>query len=280
MSAYVLPNIILFVAIVGLLGMIARHMPEAQRRLASGAGNAAGPSRQRLWLLFLGRLRGAWRFILEAKGLHDPAGARLRMKQLLVQNQRKVRAKQQAVKITAQGQARAALPRHTTPKLAKAENEALASRENVGSDAASDSERPIAPEEKAVPIPPQPQPLIVSQESQAESSMALAKQYLDNRQFFEARKLLQSMDQTMHQSPVYWARLGYAQYHLGGYGEAVRCYERSLQLDDQQPNRHYNLALAYQAAGNKSRALTSLDKALKLDPDNAKYIETKQGLSA
>jgi tetratricopeptide (TPR) repeat protein len=201
------------------------------------------------------------------------------MKQLLVQNQRKVKARQQAVKITAASQVRAVAAAATrVARLPKTEKEP--ERELKASAVEQEATQPQSEVVVPAQVSEQMQPQLQDLQNQADASMVLAKQYLDNRQFFEARKLLQSMDQSMHQSPVYWARLGYAQYHLGGYGEAVRCYERSLALDDQQPNRYYNLALAYQAAGNKPRAMSSLDKALRLDPGNAKYQETKQGLAA
>lgn len=277
MSAYVLPNIILFVAIVGLLALVARHMPEAERQL-SAPGGANSNSRARLWFLLQGKLRGLWRFILEAKGLRDPVANKFRMRQLLDQNQRKVRTKQIAARITAEAQVKSAPTR--TKTLAPAVSATESSQVTITPGARSHTE-PVAPveapavAEQQVATPAAPNP-----KEQAEASMALAKQYLDNKQYFEARKLLESMGSYMHTSPVFWARLGYAQYHLGSYLEAVRCYEKSLLLDQGQPNRYYNLALAYGAAGNKTKSVASLDKALQLDPGNAKYLETKQAFMA
>jgi tetratricopeptide (TPR) repeat protein len=251
MSAYVLPNIILFAAVLGLVAIVARRLPEARRRvsvekLQSGSGQA------RFWFVAKGWLRRGWRFILEAKGLHSPAGNASRMRQLLVQNQRKTKAKQTAGKTPA------------VPKLA-------------------------VPEQASFPVVTSP-PVAVSVEAisdavsgaltQLHESMDLAKQYLDKKQYFEARKLLESLGQAAHTNPVFWARLGYAQYHLAAYGEAVRCYEKSLGLDSNQPNRYYNLALAHEAAGNRVKALANLEKAIRQSPGNAKYLQTLEALSS
>jgi tetratricopeptide (TPR) repeat protein len=248
---------------MGLIAVVARHLPEAHKQVVSGQGKKSGNGKERFWLILQGRLRGAWRFILEAKGLRDPAGSRFRMKQLLEQNKRSIRPKSSAAKIQA----------------ARVEAEAVASVENSPmAEAVQEVTQQPAPVRPVVAEGPR---VTVREPSlQLEDAMTVAKKYLDNKQYFEARKLLESLGSEPHASPVYWARLGYAQYHLGAYGEAIRCYEKSLSLDSNQPNRYYNLALAYEAAGNRVKSLSHLDKALRLDPANQKYNQTKQALVA
>lgn len=286
MSAYVLPNIILFVAIVGLLAVIARHIPEAQRRAANATDEEDGSAvRGRYWLTLQGKLRSLWRFVLEAKGLRDPVGSKFRMRQLLAANQRKTRVKQAAVKISAAYKAPESLSELPQQKPAQHPQSPVR---------ASRSETPVAaPQVAPAPAPRPHAPTVHSQvngaaERQAaatkqalgvEQAMVVAKQYLDNKQYFEARKLLDSLGQDAQVSPVYWARLGFSQYHLGAFGEAIRCYEKSLGLDANQPNRYYNLALAYEAAGNRVKALSTLQKAIQIDPNNPKYTQTRQALT-
>ncbi len=289
MSAYVLPNIILFIAIVGLLAVLGRHIPEAQRRALharDGKEDTSG-SADRYWLLLQGKLRGFWRFVLEAKGLRDPIGSKFRMRQLLAANQRKTRAKQPAAKISAAYKVEAAevesvphvvqrtesahVKRVEAPVRSAAAIPAMPSQHvphapKIHSEVANPAEqRQAAAEQQAVGV---------------EQAMTVAKQYLDNKQYFEARKLLDSLGQDAHASPVFWARLGFSQYHLGAYGEAIRCYEKSLGLDANQPNRYYNLALAYEAAGNRVKALSTLQKAIQMDPNNPKYTQTRQALTS
>lgn len=290
MSAYVLPNIILFIAIVGLLAVLGRHIPEAQRRAAharDGKEDDSG-SIDRYWLLLQGKLRGLWRFVLEAKGLRDPVGSKFRMRQLLAANQRKTRAKQPAAKISAAYRVDDASP-------AEAVTQPVQHAQAVHAKRVDAPVKTVAPAMPRMPVAHQSPPKIHSEvadhaeqrqaaaEHQAlgvEQAMAVAKQYLDNKQYFEARKLLDSLGQDAHGSPVFWARLGFSQYHLGAYGEAIRCYEKSLGLDANQPNRYYNLALAYEAAGNRVRALSTLQKAIQIDPNNPKYTQTRQALTS
>lgn len=292
MSAYVLPNIILFIAIVGLLAVLGRHIPEAQRRALhakDGKEDTSG-SADRYWLLFQGKLRSLWRFVLEAKGLRDPVGSKFRMRQLLEVNQRKTRVKQTAAKISAAYKAKST---ETEPKPAPVHR-----TESTHEKKTTTSVRPVtttsAPSLPVVPhVPPAPkihsEVANPAEQRQAaaeqkalgvEQAMAVAKQYLDNKQYFEARKLLDSLGQDAQASPVFWARLGFSQYHLGAYGEAIRCYEKSLGLDANQPNRYYNLALAYEAAGNRVKALSTLQKAIQIEPNNPKYTQTRQALTS
>jgi hypothetical protein len=105
-----------------------------------------------------------------------------------------------------------------------------------------------------------------------------AKKHLEHKQFGPARALLLDLIRMDAENPLFWARLGYCQFHLGSYGEAARCYEKSLALDGNQPNRYYNLALAYDAAARRKEALAALGKAIELDAGNEKYLQTKEAL--
>lgn len=269
MSAYVLPNIILFVAIIAFVAVVARHLPEGKRQVSTERkGQPKGGSGRWLFLLH-GYARTVWRFVLEAKGLYDPAGSRFRMKQLLLANQRKTRARASAQPRQASGGG----------------HRAAGSAVDVGESPAPPPPVPVVAQgsvrrTRTEPPAPVVQTVPAVAPGALDSSMMLAKQYLDNKQYFEARKLLESLGTQAQTSSAFWARLGYAQYHLASFSEAVRCYEKSLAIDDNQPNRYYNLALAYEAAGNRLSALRNLEKAISRDPENPKYRQTKLALSA
>ena len=279
MSAYVLPNIILFAAILGLLFVVARKLPQAQKHLADAANlPKAGSDPARLLLVLRGKLRSMWRFILEAKGLRDPLASRFRMQQLLQANKKQARSR--AVKISASHQARSAISKSpVSVAMPVAKRKAVQQPDAAPQPVPAKAPLAVAPKPVAAHAP-----VIASQvvsaplEDQLQESMRQAKAYLDNRQFFEARKLLESLVGDAQNNAVYWARLGYAQYHLRVYSEAIRCYERSLQLDPSQSNRYYNLALAYEASGNRNKAVSSLEKATRMSPDNPKFAQTLQAL--
>lgn len=271
MSAYILPNVILFVAVTCLLVLLGRHIPEARNELAKGETSGVA-TRLGFWFLLKGYARSAWRFVLEAKGIHSPMGSKLRMKQLLTENRRVLRKTVTSAKsvVTKSVGKITSKPRPVAAKISSAQM-VVSPRQadpfvSVNAEISVPSSKPdsaYVPETKVITDG---------------DTMVLVKQLLDNRKFFEARKMLENMGSSMEHSSLFWARLGYAQYHLAGYAEAVKSYEKSIALDSTQPNRYYNLSLAYEGLGNTVKALSNLDMALKLDPGNAKYLETKKGL--
>ncbi len=270
MSAYILPNVILFVAVTGLLVLLGRRIPEAREELAKGdvAGKGA---RLGVWFILKGYARSIWRFVLEAKGIHSPLGSKLRMKQLLTENSRVLKKTVNSAKtVVSKGVSK--IQTKTKPNFEKTINH----KKEVSimtTDSVSNAPVQIA---NKLTTTSAIGPKVVTEGD----TMVVVKKLLDNRKYFEARKLLENMGTGMDQSPMYWARLGYAQYHLAGYAEAVKSYEKSIALDSTQPNRYYNLSLAYESLGNPEKALINLDIALQLDPGNAKYLETRKGLVA
>lgn len=73
----------------------------------------------------------------------------------------------------------------------------------------------------------------------------------------------------------YWARLGFISYRLKNFNQAIEFYRKSVALDSSQPNRYYNLAQCYKAASDAERAREALNQALKMDPQNFKFLELK-----
>jgi tetratricopeptide (TPR) repeat protein len=61
--------------------------------------------------------------------------------------------------------------------------------------------------------------------------------------------------------------LGLSYYHLGQTGNATRAFERCLQIEDAYPAAHFQLCYGHQ--GLESLAMSSLSRALELDPSDA-----------
>jgi predicted TPR repeat methyltransferase len=63
--------------------------------------------------------------------------------------------------------------------------------------------------------------------------------------------------------------LGAALQALGRQGEAIRCFQRAIDLHPQDAHTHFSLANALLAAGKRDEALASYEQALALDPQYA-----------
>jgi tetratricopeptide (TPR) repeat protein len=63
-------------------------------------------------------------------------------------------------------------------------------------------------------------------------------------------------------------------FGLGKKTAAVNLIERSLALVDNLPNAHYVLGLIYADLGQKAKALSALQRAAQLDPNNQEYRKT------
>lgn len=63
----------------------------------------------------------------------------------------------------------------------------------------------------------------------------------------------------------------YQAYETGNYSEAIESYSRYIDAVSGDPSAHYNRALAYYNSNRYEEALTDLDRAIELDPNNADY---------
>lgn len=293
MSAYILPNSILLLAIVSVILLIARHFPEATRQLEESGPTSKESMRDvvKRWLpKARGGMRSFWRFVLEGKGLRDPKGSKFRMRQLLEQNRESktktsVRAKIPSPRSVQPGVASvvsAPVESVDVPSVAEVAMETKEVVTEVSQDLLKSSKNAIATGDVVVVRKP---PRFTPRRKAAaaipvnpDEAMRQAKTFIDAKEFLRARHDLEQLTDSFQDNPVFWARLGYVQYHLGAYSEAVRCYQKSLGLDSNQANRYYNLALAHEAAQEHAESLAALDQALALDPGNVKYKQTRDAL--
>lgn len=101
---------------------------------------------------------------------------------------------------------------------------------------------------------------------------ALGKFYLDGGNFADAKDIYRYLANHQPSNGDFAARLAYSYYRLGQYDQAAAFYQRSLALDSAQPNRYYNLGLSWDALGQDKQAEQALLKAISLEPKNSKYF--------
>jgi tetratricopeptide (TPR) repeat protein len=102
---------------------------------------------------------------------------------------------------------------------------------------------------------------------------ALGKFYTEQENFPDARDIYLYLVNHESYNPEYHSRLAHCYYKTKAFDKAAAEYQKSLSLDSTQPNRYYNLGLSLQAAGDSKEAAKAISKALELEPTNPKYIE-------
>lgn len=237
MSFQILPNLIFLFAILGIIVLILRRVPEAtgasplpglhksnepeeakpEDGLREKGVPAAALSNARKVATITGKK--VWRFILEAKGLTQSPAVNYRIKKFLGRGPREMKK--------------------TNPMM---------------------DETYFIDQIKRFP-------------KDWQKYNDLGQFYMDKKDYGEA---LGVYDYLTKQDPVsvdFWARHGYAKMCLQDFDGAAESYEKSVELDQSFPNRYYNLALAYIETGKPDKAAAALKKAIELEPENNKYTE-------
>lgn len=241
LSYQILPNIIFIFAVLGIILIILRHLPEAadlsqveeqqlsaDQKLASKGLPAVAISKTTVLLKFW--VRKTWHFVLEAKDLRPTALTGYKIKKIFGQR----------------GQAQAqAQSSHifTSPPAEKPEvkNEAYFLE------------------------------AIKRQPKNLDGYDALGKFYLDTGNFTDAKDIYAYLTSHKPSDSDYQAKLAHSLYKLGEYGFSAEHYQKSLALDSTQPNRYYNLGLALEAAGRFPEAVQAFRQAISLEPGNGKF---------
>jgi cytochrome c-type biogenesis protein CcmH/NrfG len=235
LSYQILPNIILILAILGIVLIILRRLPEAadleskdqatqsaHEKLITKGLPAMAISKIRMFLKFWGKK--IWNFALEAKDLKPTAVAGYRIKKIFGDRFGK-----------------------NEPKMsAPASTQEVKNEQYLLSIIKHDPKNPA-------------------------NYDALGKYYLDKGGVEDALDIYRYLAQYEAQSADYHARLAYCQYRLKNFSAAAESYRNSLALDSAQPNRYYNLGLALEAQGKNQEAADAINQALGLEPNNLKY---------
>jgi tetratricopeptide (TPR) repeat protein len=109
---------------------------------------------------------------------------------------------------------------------------------------------------------------------------SLGHYYLNVNSFAEAYSVFEYLTQHEPTNSDYYAKLAFIELSLQDFSGAVRSYSLSLELDSGHPNRYYNLGLALRAVGKFDESADAFKKAYELEPENKKYKETFEQLES
>lgn len=258
MPYHTLSNIILLCAIVGIILLLLRRLPEAvasrqeemdSRRPVdealtfSGRLSAKFYVQSRAFVLYWSKR--VWNFALEAKGLRHPSLANYRIKKIFRHHRGAIQ--DQAAMATAAAPAQAAA--HARPTMADVSKIQVQAVQN---------EQYFLDQ-----IKEQPHDL--------NHYNALGHFYITAGNFSDAQNVYEYLVNRDAASGEYYAKLAYCKLSLKMYDDAATLYEKSLALDSSHPNRYYNLALTYKILARPEDAVGAIGKALVMEPHNPKY---------
>lgn len=237
MSYQILPNIIFILAVLGILLLVLRRLPEASvldqqpereldpgKRLLAKGLPAQAFSKISTFLKFW--VKKIWNFILEAKDLKPHAAAGYRIKKMFNQG------------LLSGFRTTAAAP--ITTHEVKSERYYL--------------------------------DMIKLQPKNLSNYDLLGKFYLEQENFSDGQDIYQYLVNHQPGNPEFQARLGYCFYLNKQFLKAAGAYQKSLALDSTQPNRYYNLGLSWEGAGDLDKAVKSFEAAIALEPSAKYYI--------
>ena len=117
------------------------------------------------------------------------------------------------------------------------------------------------------------------QEESIESKPDVPSYYDEGEKLFhegkykEAEKLfIKAASLRPNDSKIY-ARLGLLYLQQKNYTDAIESIKLAVKYDKNNPSRHFNLALAYQGAKDRQRAISAAREAVSIDPVTPKYRE-------
>lgn len=100
----------------------------------------------------------------------------------------------------------------------------------------------------------------------------LVKIYIQQKQYDNLSETLEYLVKHVPENDAYWAQYGNVLMSTRHYAEAAEAYRHSVELNQLIPARFANLALSLQAVGDKEGARQNFQKASDLDPANAQYL--------
>jgi Flp pilus assembly protein TadD len=247
MSYQIIPNILFIFAILGILLIILRHLPEAtveelkaaelppeQRLTEKGLPVIAISKIRTLFRLWF---RKIWNFVLEAKDLKPTSLAGYKIKKIF--KSRPPQLNRPA--------ASAALPQSINPVAPVVVEPQPVKDENFYLEAIKDDPKNLA------------------------NYDSLGKFYLEAENFIDAKDIYEYLAKHEPGDSDFLGRLAYCFYQTKNYEKAAEHYKQSLALDSTQPNRYYNLGLSLQALSKNTDAIKVFLQAIALEPSNPKY---------
>jgi len=90
--------------------------------------------------------------------------------------------------------------------------------------------------------------------------------FLDHADLPGALQYLVSRDVETHGRPFIHYHIGFVHRLMNNFAEAVRSYEKAIELDPDVPSFHLGLGIAFQQQGDFESAVVALNRAIELDP--------------
>ncbi len=106
----------------------------------------------------------------------------------------------------------------------------------------------------------------------------LGQIYFEKKEFEEAKQTFEHILKLKQDEDIY-GQLAQIAKEKGDLSQARDEYLKSINLDKQNAQTHFNLSEVYRAMGKSKEALASLKKALKLEPSNPRYLDTMLEIS-
>jgi tetratricopeptide (TPR) repeat protein len=259
MAYEIVPNIILFVAIIAVLAIFFRHVPEAvaegetSRNEKDGvSGGSLGASSDmnsgigarlhalglKTWLLlkkasvFVGGK--VWQFMLEAKDLKQ--GQILASKFARLVKPTSMRYTENAVHS----------PMHEAEELFAVGKYDEAEKKYFS--------------------------IITKFPHEYTAYEGLVKIYIQQKQYDNLEETLEYLVRHIPENDSYWAQYGNALMSTRQYTAAIDAYNKSVAINALIPARFANLGLTYKAIGDNAAAKTNFQKASELEPSNLQYL--------
>jgi len=106
--------------------------------------------------------------------------------------------------------------------------------------------------------------------SPSQEQLSKVREYYQNGQLDDAKKLALSITQKFPQHPFGWKVLGAVLNATGKKSEAVDAFQKAVGLSPQDAETHYNLGITLQELGRLDEAMASYHQAIASKPDYAK----------
>jgi len=105
--------------------------------------------------------------------------------------------------------------------------------------------------------------------SPSQEQLSKVREYYQNGQLDDAKKLALSITQKFPQHPFGWKVLGAVLNATGKKSEAVDAFQKAVGLSPQDAETHYNLGITLQELGRLDEAMASYHQAIASKPDYA-----------
>ncbi len=76
----------------------------------------------------------------------------------------------------------------------------------------------------------------------------------------------------LKENPIYFSNLALTLYQQNKLEEAVKLYERAIEMDDKKAGRFVSVAHVYHELGEMEKALSAFEEASRLEPRNLDYL--------